>query len=235
MSQGPAVRIADLRFVWPAKDRFAVEMDDFSIAHGERVLLLGPSGSGKSTVLSLLAGIISPARGIIEIAGTDIARMRPVARDRFRANNIGLIFQSLNLIPYLSTVENTVLPLHFAPERRRRVASEGGIDSAAYEILRRLGLPPETFGSMPAKSLSVGQQQRVAVARSLIGEPGLLIADEPTSALDFDHREAFLSVVGEQLQNSNTAMIMVSHDRSLSSFFDRTVDLTDMVTTERGR
>ncbi|MGV3652108.1 MAG: ATP-binding cassette domain-containing protein, partial [Devosia sp.] len=154
-----------VRFSWRRSDGFSLAIDRFAIEKGERVLLAGPSGSGKSTLLSLLAGIIEPQQGRIAIAGTDITRLSPSRRDRFRAENIGLIFQSFNLIPYLSCLDNIVLPLHFAPERRARA---GGAEAAAQArtLLSRIGLDPDLYAGEPAGRLSVGQQQRVAVLRA---------------------------------------------------------------------
>ena len=226
-----AVRFDSVQFAWHQRGGFRIQIPTFHIRPGERVLLVGPSGSGKSTFLSLVAGILSPQRGSIRIGGKELAGLSASARDRFRAENIGLIFQSLNLLPYLSALDNILLPLHFAPVRRNRLGS--GDRAAAHDLLGRLGLPPQVYADQSAREMSVGQQQRVAVARSLIGGPALIVADEPTSALDTDHRHAFLDVLHGQLKHSSTALIMVSHDETLMPFFDRTVRLADVASTER--
>ena len=226
-----AVRFDSVQFAWRQRGGFRIQIPTFHIRPGERVLLVGPSGSGKSTFLSLVAGILSPQRGSIRIGGKELAGLSASARDRFRAENIGLIFQSLNLLPYLSALDNILLPLHFAPVRRNRLGSSDR--AAAQDLLGRLGLPPQVYADLNARELSVGQQQRVAVARSLIGGPALIVADEPTSALDADHRHAFLEVLNSQLKHSSTALIMVSHDETLMPFFDRTVRLADVASTER--
>lgn len=217
-----------VRFGWPGKAGFSIALEHFALQEGERVLLLGPSGSGKSTLLALLAGILVPDKGRVAIMGTDLARLGAAARDRFRAEHIGLIFQSLNLLPYLSALDNIVLPLHFAPHRRKRVGGGGMIADAGRGMLDDLGLPAARFASVAARELSIGQQQRVAVARALIGKPGLVIADEPTSALDADHRKAFLDLLNGCLVDTPTALLMVSHDATLAPLFDRTVHLGDI-------
>jgi putative ABC transport system ATP-binding protein len=158
--------------------------------------------------------------------------MRPAQRDRFRADNIGLIFQSLNLIPYLTAMENIVLPLRFAPGRLKAAGGWSAARRTAEAMLADIGLPLDQHGQLPSARLSVGQQQRVAVLRA-IGAPGLIIADEPTSALDADRRAAFLEMLGTQLQRTGAALLMVSHDREIGRHFDRTVALETIVRTER--
>lgn len=226
-----AVRFDGVQFAWRQRSGFRIQIPAFHIRSGERVLLVGPSGSGKSTFLSLIAGVLSPQHGSIRIGGKELVGLSASARDRFRAENIGLIFQSLNLLPYLSAVDNVLLPLHFAPMRRSRLGL--GDRVAARDLLGRLGLAPDVYADLNARELSVGQQQRVAVARSLIGGPALIVADEPTSALDADHRHDFLEVLNGQLRDSSTALIMVSHDEALTPFFDRAVRLADVASTER--
>ena len=224
--------LRDVQFSWGGRSAFGLRVPHLSLGRGERVLLLGPSGAGKSTLLSLIAGIIRPQKGAIDLDGTDIVSLSASARDRFRAEKIGLIFQSLNLLPYLSAVENILLPLHFAPQRRRRVALSGGEVSTANALLDGLGLPSATYAALPARALSIGQQQRVAAARALIGTPDLIIADEPTSALDADRRAAFLDVLKRQLDGTDTALLLVSHDSTLAPFFDRVLQLADIARVE---
>jgi putative ABC transport system ATP-binding protein len=218
------VRMSDVQFAWPGQDGFAFYIPDFSLARGERVLLTGPSGSGKSTFLSLLAGIVTAQAGRIEIIGTDLASLSSSARDAFRAEHFGIIFQQFNLLPYGSVVDNVVLPLAFAPQRRQRASAGGKPELAAQELLDRLGLEI-TLANRRASSLSVGQQQRVAAARALIGSPELIVADEPTSALDADSQDAFLDLLFEQVGAAGATLIMVSHDQRLAPRFDRVLRL----------
>ncbi len=229
------VRVTDLQFAWPGRPRFAIAVERFAIENGERVLLLGPSGGGKSTLLSLLAGIVTPQRGCIEILGTDLAALGGAARDRFRAAHIGIVFQMFNLLPYGSVIDNVVLPLSFAPSRKKRVEARGAVGDEAARLLSRLGLAVEDFASHRAASLSVGQQQRVAAARALIGAPELIIADEPTSALDTASQDEFLSLLFEEIAEAGSGLLMVSHDERLAGRFDRVVRLQDFAKIERGR
>jgi putative ABC transport system ATP-binding protein len=227
------VEMSDVRFTWPGRNPFTLSIGRFSLKKGERLLLTGPSGSGKSTFLSLLAGIVTPQEGTIEVLETDIARLRGAARDRFRAEHYGIIFQMFNLLPYGSVIDNVVLPLRFSRKRRQRAEAEGGVNAAAVRLLDHLGIE-ETLASGAASTLSVGQQQRVAAARALIGAPELVIADEPTSSLDRNRQQAFLDLLFADVAAANATLIMVSHDESLSSRFSRVAKLTDICRTVRG-
>ena len=175
-----AVRFEGVRFAWPGRVRFRLSIDAFTLDRGERLLLVGPSGSGKSTFLSLLAGIAAPDQGRISVLGTDLGALKSHARDRFRASHFGIIFQQFNLLPYASVVDNVVLPLSFSEARRARAAANGAIDSEARRLLARLGLDAASIEGARASNLSVGQQQRVAAARALIGSPELIVAAFPS-------------------------------------------------------
>jgi len=226
--------MADVRFSWPGRNAFTLSIDSFSLAKGERLLLIGPSGSGKSTFLSLLAGIISPQHGVIDVLGTDIATLRGSARDRFRAEHYGIIFQMFNLLPYGSVIDNVVLPLSFSVTRRARAEAEGGPAAAAARLLQSLGIERALMDGASAANLSVGQQQRVAAARALIGAPELIVADEPTSSLDRNRQQSFLDLLFEDCAAAKATLIMVSHDESLSGRFSRVAKLTDIARTSRG-
>lgn len=227
----PAIRLRDVAFRWPGTDAFSITVHDFQIAAGTSVLLLGESGSGKSTLLSLICGIFKPDRGSVAVCGTELTGLSAVRRDRFRADNIGVIFQMFNLLPYATALDNVVLPLHFAPKRRSNLSRQP--KAAALALLTALGLDAQMIGGRSASRLSVGQQQRVAVARALIGAPALIIADEPTSALDADNQAVFLDLLFEQTAKANATLLMVSHDRRLSERFDMTLDLADIAKIER--
>jgi putative ABC transport system ATP-binding protein len=229
----PVVEMANVSFTWPGAKSFTITIDGFSLQKDERLLLIGPSGGGKSTFLSLLAGINTPATGSLCVLGTDIGRLPNASRDHFRAQHMGIIFQMFNLLPYGSAVDNVVLPLHFASDRRQRVLAKGSIEQEARRLLKSLGLEPSDFDCLQAASLSVGQQQRVAAARALIGQPELIIADEPTSALDRNMQNAFIDLLFAEASAAGSTLIMVSHDESLSRRFDRTVRLNDIATTDR--
>jgi putative ABC transport system ATP-binding protein len=181
----------------------------------------------------LLAGIVAPSGGSICVLGTDLVALKSGARDRFRAEHMGIIFQMFNLLPYASVLDNVLLPLHFAPERRRRTAVDGGPASTARGLMTNLGLEPELLSTSAAK-LSVGQQQRVAAARALIGAPELVIADEPTSSLDRVRQRDFLALLFADLARANATLAMVSHDESLADRFTRVEHLSSIAVTVRG-
>ncbi|WP_425045392.1 ABC transporter ATP-binding protein [Primorskyibacter sp. S87] len=223
------LRVADVGFHWPGRTGFALSVPDFVVGEGETVLLLGESGSGKSTLLSLICGTILPQTGTVSVAGTDITKLSGSARDRFRAEHIGVIFQQFNLLPFGTVADNIMLPLQFAPNRRKRA---GDSKATAAELCSTLGLPKEIM-SAKAGSLSVGQQQRVAVARALIGQPQVILADEPTSALDATSQTAFLDLLFEQTRALDTSLLMVSHDPRLADRFDRVVSMEDIAQMER--
>ena len=221
--------LSDVAFRWPGRGGFGLDVPTFGMAPGETVMLLGESGSGKSTLLSLICGTILPDRGRVEIAGTDITRLSGSARDRFRAERIGVIFQQFNLLPFATAADNILLPLRFAPERRKRA---GDAASEVARLCQTLGLPAGIAGAR-ARTLSVGQQQRVAVARALIGRPPLIVADEPTSALDATSQAAFLDLLFAQVAAEATSLLMVSHDPRLGDRFDRVLRIEDIARVER--
>ena len=222
--------LENLFFRWTGTDGFTLSVDDFSLDFNEKLFLRGPSGSGKSTLLSLICGIVAPERGSIRIDGTDIASLRPAQADRLRAEKLGIIFQQFNLLPYGSMLQNVLLPLEFAPERRARAGSGGSIEEEAGRLLQRLGIPPGLH-SRGVTRLSIGQQQRVAVARAIIGNPRLIIADEPTSALDADNRDEFLKLLFEEVSRAGASLILVSHDQALATGFDRRMSIEDIAHT----
>lgn len=229
------LEMADVTFRWPGQSGlrsgvhqasgFGIAVDHFTLAPREKLLLIGPSGSGKSTLLSLIAGIVAPQSGRISILGTDIARLSASERDRFRAEHLGVIFQMFNLLPYGTVVDNVLLALSFARKRRERAGGQAGERQEAARLLSRLGLDDKLVAGRSAASLSVGQQQRVAAARALIGRPDLVIADEPTSALDRNRQIAFLDLLFGELDAAGAALMMVSHDETLSHRFDRVAHL----------
>lgn len=220
-----AAAVAGLRFRWPGAAADCLAIDGFSIGAGERVFLRGPSGSGKSTLLSLIGGVLLPDAGRVAVQGQDLAALSPGRRDRYRADHVGFIFQLFNLLPYLSAVDNILLPCRFSQARARRLADAGLAPAAeAARLAARLDLAPELL-ARPAAALSVGQQQRVAAARALIGRPALVVADEPTSALDADRQQAFLDLLLGECEAAGAALLFVSHDGRLAGHFDRVADM----------
>jgi putative ABC transport system ATP-binding protein len=220
-----AVVIRDLRFQYE-KGSYALHIPELTVREGEKVFLYGPSGSGKSTLLSLIAGILVPQQGTIRVLDRDLRTMSWRERDRFRGEHLSIIFQEFNLLPFLSVQDNVLLPLELYASRKGRTAKTMLCES----MLKQLGL--FEIAHRRASDISRGQAQRVAAARALIGEPGLILADEPTSSLDTEAAESFLAALFEQLQRSSAALIFVSHDRSLKKRFDRAVDLTSLVSRQ---
>jgi putative ABC transport system ATP-binding protein len=228
------VRIANATFTWPGRRAFSLAVERFVLRPRESLLLTGPSGSGKSTFLSLLCGILAPQSGRIDILGTDITGLSASARDAFRAEHFGIIFQMFNLLPYGSVIDNVLLPLSFAPRRRQRATARTTAEEEAARLLARLGLEAHLARGQSAADLSVGQQQRVAAARALIGRPELIVADEPTSALDRDRQVAFLDLLFTEAKEAGATLIMVSHDESLAARFDRVMRLDEIATSKHG-
>lgn len=221
------IEVEDLHFAWHTGMDPVLKIERLHVPRGKRVFIEGPSGSGKSTLLSLVAGVVIPQEGRIRVHGQLLNTMHGAARDRFRADQIGYIYQMFNLIPYLSIVENVTLPCRFSKMRRERAAGRNGdLMAEATRLLKKLGLEARSFGNRSVTDLSVGQQQRVAAARALIGTPAIIIADEPTSALDAQHREAFIRLLFQECDREETTLVFVSHDTSLAGMFDRRVRLT---------
>lgn len=219
-----AIAIEGLHFSYRT-GREILDIPDLKILQGERVFLYGPSGSGKTTLLGILAGVLAAKTGKVEVLGRNVIDMSPSVRDAFRGSHIGYIFQLFNLIPYLSVVENITLPCRLSPERRARLKGKPLLD-AARDVALHLGI--EQLLSENVVNLSVGQQQRVAAARALIGTPELVIADEPTSSLDHDHRERFIKLLFENCKQAGSTLVFVSHDQSLMPLFDRSISLPEV-------
>jgi len=220
---GALIEVTALRFRWPGASSPCLDIERLSIDAGQRVFVFGPSGSGKSTLLALLAGVMTAQQGSVRVLGTELSSLK--GRDHFRVDHVGFIFQQFNLVPYLSTVQNVLLPCRFSWQRAQRAAeTHGSPHEAALHLLDAMGLGA-SLRRRKATELSVGQQQRVAAARALIGTPELIIADEPTSSLDADARQAFLDLLERQCDRFGSTLLFVSHDRQLAATFDREVNL----------
>ena len=216
--------VKNLSFAWPSSS-FQIGITDLNVKSDEHWLLEGPSGSGKSTLLQLLGGVLLPQQGQVQILGQSWAALTAAQRDLRRADHVGFIFQQFNLVPYLSALENTLLPCRFSPARCKAAESSGGLKDEARRLLAALGLGAKEIQLRRAARLSVGQQQRVAAARALIGRPSLVLADEPTSALDAGNRAAFLELLFSEARSAKTAIVLVSHDTSLRPHFERHLTL----------
>ena len=218
------LEISDLQFTWPgaSADSGSLAIHRLSLAAGRTAFLYGPSGCGKSTLLGLMAGVLVAQHGSVSLLGRDWAAQRGGSRDARRADHVGVIFQQFNLLPYLSVLDNVLLPCRFSALRARRCT--GGPVAAAHALLQQVGLPAALW-VRPAAALSVGQQQRVAAARALIGAPELVIADEPTSALDAALRDEFMTLLLGQCRAAGSTLVFVSHDERLAARFDEQLSL----------
>ncbi|MER2515272.1 MAG: ABC transporter ATP-binding protein [Candidatus Accumulibacter phosphatis] len=225
MKSETVVDIKDLVFRWPRQSTACLDLPELRLQRGEHAFLHGPSGCGKSTLLSLIGGVLAPGNGRIDLLGQDLGRLRSTQRDRLRADHIGFVFQQFNLVPYLPVIDNVLLPCRFSVRRRERAQTSGSsLRGEAERLLGHLDLARDLW-RRPATDLSVGQQQRVAAARALIGHPELLIADEPTSALDAERQEAFLDLLLREANAAGSTVLFVSHDRRLAPHFLRDLAL----------
>jgi len=227
MSIEKVLSLEQLRFGYtPAQT--IIDIDRFEIGAGESVFLRGPSGSGKSTLLGLIGGVLSPKTGRLSICGKELTTISSAQRDKARADHLGIIFQQFNLLPYLGVIQNCILPCRFSSRRRERaIKADGSVKASAANLIRGLGLSDDLL-ARPVGELSVGQQQRVAVARALIGGPDLIIADEPTSALDHDNRDRFIELLNQSREQFGSSLLFVSHDQTLAAQFDRSVSLSEL-------
>ncbi len=221
---GAVLCLDGARFRWPGQSDDLISIDDLRLEAGEHLFVRGASGSGKTTLLNLLAGVNTPTSGSVRLLGTDLSELSASRRDQFRADHIGVIFQQFNLLPYLTTLENVTLACSFSDRKRVRAAADGDVEATARRLLHALNLA-ERFHDAQVNRLSVGQQQRVAVARALIGGPEILIADEPTSALDADNRDRFLDLLFREAEAQHCTLVFVSHDPQLADRFSRTIEL----------
>lgn len=219
------LNLQGLEFRWYPQVQASVAIEALQLEQGEHLFIRGASGSGKTTLLNLLTGILSPQQGKLNLLEQDLIAMRPATRDQFRVDHMGIIFQQFNLLPYLSVLDNTVLPCRFSAKRHQRAKQPL---QTAQRLLIALGLE-QTLHQRSSATLSVGQQQRVAVARALIGQPELIIADEPTSALDAETRDSFLQLLFSEAEAQGSTIIFVSHDPYIARYFPRVLQLPDGV------
>lgn len=228
MAGSPLIAVDHLLFRWPKAAAPCLDISRLTVEAGEHVFLHGPSGSGKSTLLGLLGGILAPRQGSIRLLDTELPSLSGGARDRFRVDHIGFIFQQFNLIPHLSVLDNILLPCRFSARRRERAGASGLTPvQEVCRLLDHLGIGP-ALRNRPVNRLSVGQQQRVAAARALIGRPEIIIADEPTSSLDAARRASFLDLLFEECAAAQSTVLFVSHDQGLAAHFPRSVGLRDI-------
>jgi len=214
-----ALDLRDVRKVYGTGQNEVVALDHatFSVGDDEVVVLLGPSGSGKTTLLSIAGGLLTPTEGAVVVGSEDISAYSTKQLTRFRRDKVGFVFQQVNLVPFLTARENLLVV-------RELGGSRGGADRADI-LLEELGLADRTK-NLPG-ALSGGERQRVAIGRALMNEPALVLVDEPTSALDTKLGEQVMQLIVDEVKGRNTAAVIVTHDRRMTSYADRTVEIVD--------
>lgn len=188
----------------------------FELAAGDQIALVGQSGGGKTTLLNVISGITSPDSGNVVVDGVDVAKLNEVRRDRFRADRIGIVFQTFNLLPGFSAFENVLLGMTFSGRTNRAYAKE---------LLERVGLGKRM--THRPRQLSVGEQQRVAVARALANRPRLMLADEPTANVDLANQQNILDLIRQACREHNVSLLLVTHSPEVSRQFTRVEQLAD--------
>jgi putative ABC transport system ATP-binding protein len=217
------INLSNLQFSYPEQSHLLVlDIPFWSLSAGEHTLIYGSSGSGKSTLLNILNGLLSVNSGHVNVLGQHLNKMTSRQRDTFRANNIGYIFQKFNLIPYLNAIDNIQLASYFS-----KSISKSSLNEEIKALLKILNMPEKDWNK-PVRTLSIGQQQRIAIARALINKPTLLIADEPTSSLDQENRDSFMALLMSIVEQNNITLLFVSHDMSLSHYFTRVESLNEI-------
>jgi putative ABC transport system ATP-binding protein len=224
MSGSEAIHLRNVVFGYDPRTP-VLRVDELALKAGRRVFLYGPSGSGKTTLLGLITGVLQPEEGNCMVLGKELTTMSMSARDQHRGSQMGYIFQSFNLIPYLTVRQNVALPCQAHARRRKNIVA-ATVGEEVERLVRRLGLEP--YLDRNVKKLSTGQQQRVAIARAVIGRPSLVIADEPTSSLDTDRQQAFLELLFEVCDEADATLVFVSHDRSLMERFEERIALNEI-------
>lgn len=216
-----AIHLKDILFSYPEQPDVAViNIPSWTLATGESTFIYGSSGSGKSTLLNILNGLLPVNTGHVQVLDQHLEKMTNRQRDKFRANNIGYVFQQFNLIPYLDAIENIKLASYFSN-------STSSLNKEIIILLKSLNMPEKDW-KKPVRQLSIGQQQRIAIARALINKPKLLIADEPTSSLDQQNSDSFMALLTSIVKEHHITLLFVSHDMSLSQYFSRVESLSEI-------
>lgn len=220
-SDTPALQMEAVRKVYEVADEEVVALDhaDLTVGSDEIIALVGPSGSGKTTLCSIAGGILSPTEGRVVVGGNDISGYSAKQLTEFRRDSVGFVFQTVNLIPFLTARENLLVVDEISGRDRKRA------NERADQLLEELGLA-DRAGNLPSQ-LSGGQKQRVAIGRSLMNEPSLVLFDEPTSALDTKLGDQMVQLIREEMKSRGTAAIIVTHDERITGYADRTVHITD--------
>jgi putative ABC transport system ATP-binding protein len=217
------ISINDLSFSYRGrssdKSSFGMRVEEFSVSPGACTALVGPSGSGKTTLLGLIAGTLRPDSGTISVNNRDVTTLSDRDLGRFRIDSVGQVFQSFELLSYLTVTENVMLPWYISG-----IGRKSDIRKRAESLLCGVGLESK-LGAQPEK-LSQGEQQRVAVCRAMLNNPPVLLADEPTGNLDQQNKQNVVDLLVQQARDNNSTMLMVTHDESLLDKFDAVLDMS---------
>jgi putative ABC transport system ATP-binding protein len=218
----PALQLRDVRKTYPSGDTEVIALDHatMEVADDEIVALVGPSGSGKTTLLSIAGGLLSPTEGTVMVGGHDISDSSSKELTRFRREEVGFVFQTVNLVPFLTARENVMIAAELAGRSTERAAR-----TRADQLLDELGLTARVR-NLPAQ-LSGGARQRVAIARALMNEPKLILVDEPTSALDTERGRQVMELIVGEVKQRGTAAVIVTHDTRMVRYADRSVEIVD--------
>ena len=223
-----ALRMEGVRKTYEVGDEEVVALDGVELIVGadEIVALVGPSGSGKTTLCSIAGGLLTPTAGTVVVDGADISRYTAKQRTEFRRTSVGFVFQTVNLVPFLTARENLLVVDEIGPRTGAKARAR------ADQLLDELGLA-DRAGNLPAQ-LSGGQKQRVAIGRALMNEPGMVLFDEPTSALDTELGDQVVKLIREEMKSRGTAAIIVTHDERITHYADRVVRIVDGRVTDAG-
>ncbi len=221
----PLVKIKNLKYSYSDNSVFEMSIKSFVLEKGERLLIYGESGLGKSTFLNLISGSIESQDGDIEILGKNISNISNISKDKIRGDHFGIVFQTFNLLPYISVEKNILMGLVFSQRKKDKIKN---IHEEIKILMKNLSLDYEELRNRNSYELSIGQQQRVAVARALIGNPEIILADEPTSALDLKNQNIFLDLLFKSINKEEQGLVMVSHNKSLSKNFTQVKNISDI-------
>lgn len=222
MSATPMIRLEGVRFGYGEK-AFQLAVSHLEVAPAERVACIGPSGTGKSTLVNLIAGILTPERGAVDVGGVRVSELPDDQRRSRRLTRLGMVFQELELLDYLDVLDNILLPFHLARDPRVPVP----VRTRARELAEETGIG-ELLARKP-RALSQGERQRVAIARALVGEPELILGDEPTGNLDPDTAAQILDLLFGEVERRGATLLMVTHDHSILDRFDRVIDMGELI------
>ena len=221
-------KVREVDFTY-GEEGFRLRIPKLDLESGERVAFVGPSGSGKTTLLHLLAGILIPRSGLVRVGDFELNRLDDAARRAFRISKIGFVFQDFRLIEYLNVRENALLPYRLNPSLRL----DESVGKRLSLLAEQLQLGDEL--DLPIDELSQGERQRAAIARALLARPGMILADEPTGNLDPVNKTRILDLLFSQTEESESTLVMVTHDHALLDRFDRVIDFANFHNPEVSR